>query len=389
MALLCKSCNEKAFDVEEQVCKACGIVCDDIQFGIECNKDLSFKPFQSTASRKPRAEALNHGIDAVDFLCHQFNITADVKMETLNLLKEIYASRRKVGKSFKMKEDVGVLAGCCLLNIQRKHKLPVPINGFCSSLKCNKKKILKMTKVLQNYLIDNILSEEESEDYNQDISVVNSSVEDNESLESYTATLLSHAPEAIKNELIQKTTTLAKLADSCWLLTGRSKLGVVSAAAYLCWKSMNPKNKLTLPGFCREYSLNVTKARSRVPELKDMLLKLGANIPSKTANYVTDKNIIFHLGYILENSESLRNDLLSDKFTTDAVNQKEFETFRDCYSKPKPVKLHVSSYADDMNASDIEISDTEIASYIRTDKQISLVQDLRNMYDSDESLSVD
>lgn len=302
-------------------------------------------------------------------LSHKYSVSGHIKEKATDLLKKSYAT-----KFFKHRAEIGVLAGCCLIHFMKQNNLYVTIVDLCKKLKCTKKIAFKYAKFLRAYLkknppVERVRSETEEMTFET-------------KLDFSTRAFLESVKVENKDVLIKKTTALTKLAHACWLISGRSPEGVICACAFLCWKSMNPScQNLSFKQFCMDFSIPYSKGLLRVAEIKNMLLKLGEKIPTLSKNYVTKKNVLFHLDYILDNSESLRNDLLPNEFTTEDVDKKEFSSFRKVFkkaSKKKPTLQMDKTYEDDMRASDIEISDTEISSYIRSDEQVKMIMSLKN-----------
>lgn len=203
-----------------------------------------------------------------------------------------------------------------------------------------------------------------------------------EKLDAGTRAFMESVTVKNKEELIKKTIALTKLASSCWLTDGRSLHNVIHACGYICWKSMNHDRQPTShERFCEDYSITYSKGGLRITEVRNLLVKLGQEIIKPVDVKVTKQNVHLYLNNILENSESLRNDLLQNEFTSDEIDKKEFSTFRKPVKKCKqtrnlPEREKEIDYKDDMNASDIEISDTEIASYIRSEEQIKVIMSL-------------
>ncbi|XP_035211062.1 transcription factor IIIB 50 kDa subunit-like [Stegodyphus dumicola] len=373
---LCENCGEFAVDEDELVCKACGIVTDGNKFNPESNKfpkvfnQYSTSRYHLKSSKyKKKPENLVYGLDILKYLVREYSITPDVDNEIRELYNTAY-SRRKC----KCKEDVGVLAGCCLMQIQRKHGLFFSVQDLCGKLKCSKKKFYHILKFVKSFAgNENIESKHTS-------SEVDVNIEIPKHVKDMIPVLLIGIPEEERDILIDKTTRLLKLAFSCWILTGRSPKGVIIAAAFLCWKSMHPSRKtFPLTKFCSMYSLSNSQATKRTSELKAALLKLAKNIPSYSENYVNEKNVTLHLDFILENSETLRNDLLTNEYLEEEINCKEYKSFRVQRIRPER-EIGDNTQCDlDMRASDVEISDTEIESYLRSDEQVKLISSLQSL----------
>ncbi|GFS71081.1 uncharacterized protein NPIL_144011 [Nephila pilipes] len=382
MASICLNCGESAFVVnaqEEQVCEACGTIVEDIQFGSEYNVyGTKNKPKLITSNKKQNSAGLSYGMNILENLSKTYMLSSDQKDEASSLLKDIHSK-----KSFARKQDVGVLAGCCLIHVLQKCNRFVSLTDICSKLQCPMKKAYKFSKVVKSCTttmkmdpVSNCDGANVSNENNLEPSVI---------LQSLIQELLSSFEDR-KEELITKTTSLVKLAYSCWIAPGRSPEGIISAAAYLCWKSMHPKQSMALSQFCSNFSLPYSKAKIRVGDLKGMLLKLGKKIPLFYKNSINEKNYLYHLNYILKNSEILRYDLLTKEFTEEEIDKKEFSMYRGV--QITTVNNELVEKEGDFNPNecvDVEISDADISPYIRSEKEVDFIKKLKKKFDVSET----
>ncbi|KAF8794458.1 Transcription factor IIIB 50 kDa subunit like protein [Argiope bruennichi] len=327
---------------------------------------------------KKNSPSLDYGLTVLENLCIKYGISPNMKVEIEDLLKHICSS-----KSFARKEDFGILAGCCLIHIKQKHNQYASLSDLSAKIQCPMKKVYKFSKVIKEFC-----SDRKSSDCKElvDISEAALQISTSEMLESTVAKIFASVVDN-KDEFITKTTALVKLAHDCWLMSGRSPEGVIAAAGYLCWKSIYPGLKsLTVKQFCSDFSLPYTKSSPKVSEIKHMLLKLGKNIPSCSKNYVNEKNILFHLNYILENSKTLRNDLLTDIYKTDEIARKEFSMYRRVSTVTKETEVvdieRRCDFQPNWNKPDVEISDSEISKYIRSEKEVELIKKIKEKYES-------
>lgn len=360
-----------------EVCKSCGIVVEDITLSsAECFVSRpTFTPFSKSEARlhqkKSKPIPLLHGLKVLDNLCHVNSIpsSSPLKAEITALFKLVVSVRK-----FSKKEDGGAAVACCLFLRLQKNKQTIPINTLCKQVPCTKRKFSFYLKVLKSCLSCN----EEFKQYSfiLDDSAYDSTQKDEEEVPNIVPSLIHEicvkAKTEEKAQLIDKTASLVKLAYSCWLFTGRSPRSVVVASAFLSWKSMlRMRKSISFAKFCEKFEIYEPRAKIRIPELKALLLNLGEKIPSRTENYVNKKNLLFHLNTILEHSETLRNDLFPDSYTCEEVDTAEFFNFRYPSIKRNPRKEASDAvhYDSDMNASDIEIPDSEIESYLVSDKK--------------------
>lgn len=317
-------------------------------------------------------------MSTLDNLCHVYNIDAVSKAEIVDLFKHICSEKR-----YGHREGASITAACCLFLVQRKNKQCIPINTICQQLQVPKGKFSHFLKSLKSWLSSNgkshnLIGCNSSSASNEIVSTTEGELPD--SVISLIRMICDRVEEDDKSQLQKKTTELVKLAHDCWLLTGRSPRSVVVACTFLCWKSMRPSRKKTsFNKFCYDFKFHEPMAGLRVTELKSLLLKLGQKIPSFSSNYVNEKNLLFHLGTILENSETLRNDLFPDAVARETVHRTEYAAFRTPAKTPRrKAPTSAVEYDSDMNASDIEISDSEIDSYLASDNKKKIIELCKN-----------
>lgn len=366
------------FYLQIEVCKSCGIVVEDTTLSsAECVVSRStFTPFSRSEARlhkkKSKPIPLIHGLRVLDNLCHVNSITSSsAKAEVTALFKLVVSVRR-----FSKKEDGGTAVACCLFLLLRKNKETIPINTLCKQVPCTKRKFSFFLKFLKSCLSCNEKFKQYS--FILDNNVYDSQQKEEDEIPDIVPSLIREicvkAETEEKAQLMDKTASLVKLAYSCWLFTGRSPRSVVVASAFLSWKSMlRIRKSISFANFCNKFEIHERTAVLRIPELKALLLKLGKMIPSRTENYVNENNLLFHLNTILEHSETLRNDLFPDSYTCNEVDTAEFSNFRYPSIKinrhPRKEASDAVHYDSDMNASDVEIPDSEIDSYLVSDKK--------------------
>lgn len=95
-----------------------------------------------------------------------------------------------------------------------------------------------------------------------------------------------HVPEELaenSRDLTKRAVALVELAADTWIVTGRHPTPIMMASIYLSWQSLKPNKhrlKLTLDKFCQMAKVNKLKpAMKRIAEMKEVLCKLGREIP--------------------------------------------------------------------------------------------------------------
>lgn len=101
---------------------------------------------------------------------------------------------------------------------------------------------------------------------------------------------------------------LVELAGDSWIVTGRRPIPIMTAAMYLAWQSLNPSRlrlKYTLEKFCRVAQVTPNRvAKKRVAEMKEVLCKLGREIPWQTAA-PTPGEVLMQVDDILKHRHAL------------------------------------------------------------------------------------
>lgn len=101
---------------------------------------------------------------------------------------------------------------------------------------------------------------------------------------------------------------LVELAGDSWIVTGRRPIPIMTAAMYLAWQSLKPSRlrlKYTLEKFCRVAQVTLHKvAKKRVAEMKEVLCKLGREIPWETVA-PTPGDVLLQVDDILKHRHAL------------------------------------------------------------------------------------
>lgn len=120
-----------------------------------------------------------------------------------------------------------------------------------------------------------------------------------------------HVPEEfVENpeDLSKRAVALVELAADSWIVTGRKPVPIMMAAMYLAWQSLKPTKsrlKFSLDKFCQMAKVNKHKpAMKRISEMKEMLCKLGREIPW-VMEAVTPDNVMRQVEDILKNRHAL------------------------------------------------------------------------------------
>lgn len=101
---------------------------------------------------------------------------------------------------------------------------------------------------------------------------------------------------------------LVELAADSWIVTGRRPIPIMMASIFLAWQSLNPSKhrlKFSLDKFCQLAKVHKNKpASKRITEIKEVLCKLGKEIPW-VREAVSPDNVVQHVEDILKNRYAL------------------------------------------------------------------------------------
>ncbi|GIX99314.1 uncharacterized protein CDAR_447861 [Caerostris darwini] len=373
MESACSNCGSCDFDSNAGhavVCKSCGVVIDDAIIDGERDIFQANSKFHFYATKR-KSNGLSSGLNTLDVLSSKYAVAPDLKEAAAILLKHIYSYKR-----FKTIKDVDVLAGCCLVHTLQNHDQHISLKSLCNDVQCSMKSAYKFSKLVKSHCAQQYATYKEGNS-NSAISGENNDL-DIKWIKTRIHQMFSDIELDIdKQELIKKAIALIKLGSACWLTTGRGMEGIIAAASFLCWKNMQAF-EMNLKQFCTKLSMSYATVQCRASELKAMLTKLAQKIPSFTKKRVTGSNVLLFLDYILENSETLRNDLLDNEFTEEDINKKEYSEFRKIRSSTS--KSTETPEEDNTNGL-AEISDSEISSYIRSEREVQLKESLVKEYD--------
>lgn len=120
-----------------------------------------------------------------------------------------------------------------------------------------------------------------------------------------------HVPEELaenSKDLSKRAVALVELAADSWIVTGRRPIPIMMAAIYLAWQSLKPiklRLKSSLDKFCQIAKVNKHKrALKRITEMKEVLCKLGKEIPW-VKEAVTPDNVLQQVEDILKHRYAL------------------------------------------------------------------------------------
>ncbi|XP_053742502.1 transcription factor IIIB 50 kDa subunit [Synchiropus splendidus] len=400
----CGSTNVVEDDLYAQnqlVCADCGLVVSEgiLTGNPSEGTDVSYA-FTSAATKKPCLN-LKKGVLRVQAICRTLRLNQEIEEHSIKFFKQTYQHEKFINV-LNSKKDI--LGGCCILLSCRLLNWPVSMGTIACMLDSD---AMTVAGVYQDMVqVANVTSP----------------------FVSITTLIEAHCVEyklgsdCVAEEFAESTRSLAKrtealleLAADTWIVTGRKPIFIMMAAVYLAWQSLNPTRnrlKVTLSKFCKMARVNkLAMALTRVAEIKEVLVKLGKEIPW-ARQPVTPDNVVELVEDILKHRTSLlfkalrRHEDTSDtedglekpseldqgnesapsvaESEQDVEKSGESTSSTDsrckwgkrllfappCVAHPKKRRVEQQHPLVDVTG-DEDISDSEIDSYIRTPQEIS------------------
>ncbi|CDQ60962.1 unnamed protein product [Oncorhynchus mykiss] len=387
VGLKCPECgsldivDDEHYSQPQLVCADCGAVVSEgllTTTRSEETQGTDVRYSNSTEVDKKPCRNLINGIHRVRALCRILRLTFLMEETAETHFKQAYEHPNFIRVSLQKKE---VLAGCCVLATCRQHSWPIAMGTICCLLEANP----RLIGVVYQEMVKTLKIEAPP------TSIINL-------LETH-CQAYKLSPQHVHEELSESSKDLTKraavlleLAADAWLVTGRQPIPILTASIFLAWQSLKPTQtrlKYTLARFCQ--MAKVTKssiAPKRVTELKEVLCKLGQELPWLRGDEVTPQTVIQMVDDILNHRLTLlrralsshEEALASESPDTGSVQQQGdhsqpsvpnsgkrslFEPPSVRYAKIRRVQVPVVEVTGDE-----EISDSEIDSYIRTPQEI-------------------
>ncbi|KAL7377321.1 hypothetical protein ABVT39_025893 [Epinephelus coioides] len=277
------------------VCMDCGSVVSEGVLATDeyvgCS-DVSYS--RTTAVAKKPCMNLKKGLQRVKALCQILRVKGEIEELSQMYYKQAYEHESFIKVSLQKKE---VLAGCCVLVSCRLSNWPITIGTISYLVDDNQQMVggvfHEMVKIL-NIEVPNVSITDVIEAHSQEYKISSSDV-----------------PEVLAEnfkDLTKRAVALVELAADSWIVTGRTPTPIMMAAIYLSWQSLKPnKHRLnvSLDKFCQIAKVKrLPPASKRITEMKEMLCKLGKEIPW-VREEVTPHNVVQQLEDILKYRSTL------------------------------------------------------------------------------------
>ena len=391
MSKLCKSCGSKELEMNDGclVCTECGVInssqndfADDPVQQLTTNDKLFSKQtvHSSIHNKLPTTTpARKFGIKLAETIAANYNFTGDMKKNLMLIYKK--SMNHKTFFNCSKKE---ILAGVCSYVTMMNYDMPIAIEYICDAIGCDGYEFGRIYNLFINAFPQHKPQAKPIEE------LVPQIISDN------------HFDKEEINQLEKRVIDIICLERVCWLVEGRSPILLINAASYLAWKSIKPNDrfKVGFTEFCQLIGMQYVKTISeRVKELTAAMIKLANQMPSVkySSIKINKKNVVFYIDYIVKYPNSLIYDLKNDikngldqSFSFENVemaNDNETISWMESFKQPNldrkrkhsvdsnDVSLESEKGNDDDE--DPEISDTEIESYLRLDKEVKMILKLR------------
>lgn len=403
---VCGSSNvveDELYAQSQVVCADCGSVLSEgrlanDRFG---GSDVSFS-YTTQQSKKP-CPNLKKALQRLRAVCRVLRVSSEIEQLSRTYFDQAYNHERFIYVSLAKKE---VLACCCVLISCRMFNWPITMGTIAYLVDTDSDCLLPVyqdTLKALNVSVPALSVRDVMEAHCQEYKITSAHVQEELACDI--------------NELTKRALALVELAAESWIVTGRRPVPIMMAATYLSWQSLQPtklRQKMTLEKFCQIAKVDKNRrALKRVSEIKEMLCKLGNEIPWETGK-ITPDNVVQQVDDILNHRFALlRNALKSyedspsiDLQQSDTKVKTESSTVKTeqqahsvgdscdepnwgksvlfappCVVNPKKRKREQSNQME--VTGDEEISDSEISSYIRTPQEVRILAQTQKLFQSD------
>ncbi|CAN9504890.1 unnamed protein product [Ophioblennius macclurei] len=298
--LVCPACGSRSvveddcYAQNQMVCVDCGTVVKEGVLAADPLDGTAVSYHRTTAVAKKPCRNLIEGLQRVKAICRILRVNEEIEDLSDKYYKDSYQHHSFINVTLHKKH---VLAGCCVLISCRLRNWPITMGTV-------------------GYLVDADLAEvggvyqDMLKVLNVEVPIVGVTDVMQTHSQEYKISP-SHVPEELSEntkDLTKRAVALVELAADTWLVTGRKPTPVMMAAIYLAWQSLKPtKLRLgfSLAKFCQLAKVPQQKpAAKRVTEMKEMLCKLGKELPW-VREAVTPDNVVQQAGDILQNRNAL------------------------------------------------------------------------------------
>ncbi|XP_057674118.1 transcription factor IIIB 50 kDa subunit [Corythoichthys intestinalis] len=408
-SLKCPCCGSSSvveddhYAQRQKVCADCGTVVTEGALTHDTFEGTDVSYSRTTAVVKKPCLNQIKGQQRLTTLCRVLRVNTEIETLASTYFGQAYEHESFLRVSLQKKDH---LAGCCVLVSCRQLNWPITMGTIACLLEADiatlgavYQEMVKVLKIEAPLVSVNDVMEAHCQEYK-------------------IASLDVHEDLAENHkDLNKRALSLVELAADSWIVTGRNPIPLMMAAVYLAWQSLNTNHirlKTSLDKFCLIAKVRKNRtAAKRVGEIKEVLCKLGKEIPWVTDSVTLD-NVAWHVGDIVKNRYALLQRALrsheeamqvESQHTSDMANPSEpedqtqytsIQNSEDCnqpaedqessanqnpesnwgkrmlFAPPcviHPKRRKVALERREDVTGDEEISDSEIDSYIRTPRE--------------------
>ncbi|XP_069622594.1 transcription factor IIIB 50 kDa subunit-like [Ranitomeya imitator] len=366
------------YSQEQLVCADCGFVLTEGKLTSTHTEESYMQAVtftESTGQNDSISRTKLHGIIRVRNLCRVLTLPNSFADTAVSYYERVFYLPLC---HFARKEKKEAIMGCCVYITCRQHHWPLTV-ATISSL------VYSSYEVLTSVFLELVQALK--------IDVPSMSLQDLAKSHCQSFRLFQDCSSAPKNyaecpdKVLERTFQILELASETWLVTGRQPIPMITAAVYLSWQSLKPvqRRSCTFSQFCK---LSETEkpppAVLRLKELKEVCLKLSAQLPWLKRLTINMNNVVYHLGDILKHRTYLLRKALEDveMATTRSEESKSSDLqhpsaafLPPCMTKPRK-RSHALAFPNKLQdiTGDEEISDSEIEQYLRTPAEMACFQ---------------
>ncbi|CAL8321601.1 unnamed protein product [Lota lota] len=299
----CPQCGSSSV-VEDELYSESQLVCQDCGFVVsngclvtdtrEGTADVRYS--HSTAVSKVPCRNQIKGLQRVRALCRILRLNYEVEELAEVYYRKAYSHARFIRVSLQKKE---ALVGCCVLVSCRLRNWPITLGTISGLLETDPTLVGGVYQELENIL---------------DVEIPKTSI--TQVLEAHSreyklsSTHVSKELAESSEDLAKRSVALVELAADTWIVTGRHPVPIMMASIFLSWQSLKPtKTRLrySLNKFCRLSKMPFNKtAMQRVGEMKEVLCKLGQEIPwLSVGGGASPDDVMLHVEDILQHRHAL------------------------------------------------------------------------------------
>ncbi|KAJ8408526.1 hypothetical protein AAFF_G00251610 [Aldrovandia affinis] len=264
--------DDALYSQVQLVCTDCGSVVSEgllttTQSEEVQGTDIRYR--ESTAVDKQPCRNQIQGLRRVRALCRILRFPRVIEETAEGLFSRAYEHPTFLKVRLQKKE---VLGGSCVLLSSRQHNWPIAMGTICSLLQASEHAV----GAVYQELVKSLNVEPTS-------TSITDLLESHCSQYKLSPTEVQEVFSESTARLVQRASTLVELAADTWLVTGRHPVPILVCTVYLAWLSLKPcKARLNVPlgKFCKMAKVGMPgKAAARVAELKEVLCRLGKELP--------------------------------------------------------------------------------------------------------------